>query len=279
MLLLAAMPARFTVFTCEGEVTEDAELVDALELEVRRTTGAVTRCGDQWRFESEMFEPVVVNLSNTPAHLRARTFALAVQTALRPATPRPVLGAPLVSPVTLLPPRPPPAPPPAPAVSPAQLQVDLGVRLFLLAPPTGLGGFLARAMTRWRFWAGFELGLTNVVAAQGTVRSFVFLGLLGARVFEVPLKEWSLVGDIAAEVGVLTTSTSASSFEYRGNNFMAVMFGGWALFGVQRIVGDELAIQVALRAGYDSGMRVDLIGVPTLNLNGPFVGLQLGFRL
>lgn len=267
MLVLAAAPPRFTVLTCDGELVEDEDLVHALELEVQRTSGSVTRCGDEWHFDSETFEPLVVDVSNAPAHLRARTFALAVQTAL---TPKPVKEAPMVSP---------PPPPPTNAARPVQLQLDVGARLFVLAPPSATGDVLARAMTKWRIWVGVELGLTNVKTSQASVRSFVALGLLGVRVFEVPLRDWALVGDLCAELGALTTGTTSWMDGYRGTNSLLVMFGGWALVGFQRAFGDEVTLQLAVRAGYDRGVRVDLLGVPALNLNGPFAGVQVGIRL
>ena len=269
LLMLAATP-RFTVLTCDGEVVEDVELVHALELEVQRTGGAVTRCGEQWRFASERFEPVVVDLSHAPMHLRARTFALAVQAALTPVVSRPEKAPPRISP--------PPPPPPQVTAPAVQLQLDIGARLFVLAPASATGDLLVRAMTKWRFWVGVELALTNVKTSQASVRSLVALGLLGARVFEVPLGAWAFVGDLAAELGALTTNTTSWRDGYRGTNSLVVMVGGWALVGFQRVFGDEVALQVAARAGYDRGVRVQLLGVPVLNLDGPFVGLQVGIR-
>lgn len=256
-LIVAATPT-FTVLTCDEEVVEDADLTNALALEVRQTGGAVTRCGDSWRFDADGFEPVIVVLAATPVHLRSSTFALAVQSSLRAVVA---------------------APPVAPLQPRTQLQADLGFRLFLSELPSALGTLLSRVLTPFKLWFGLELGLSDVGADRAGVRAFSMLGVVGARVLEVDAGTWVLSAELAAECGAISTVARSNRGEdYMGTTALNVMFGGWALLGFHRVFDDAIAVQFALRAGYDRGVRVVLLGAPALNLTGPFIGLQLGAR-
>lgn len=274
---------------CDGSPARDPALEAALAVELPPGGPVVVHvraCGEAaWVLERAGFPPQRVELQGLVPRLRRRTVALlaaglleAVEvSAAAPAAPalepwagpdpagRVLLEAALA--------RQPPAPPPAPPVA---LQAEATARLFLLDPPTFAGGARLLVAPWGPLTVGLELAGGGATLATAQVLAALLAAQLGVRLLRLPVGPGHLEVGLEGEVGAAFTGTRSSLAGFVGTSAVDWLAGGAARATLAWPLPGGLDLRLGLRAGYDQGVQVRVLGAPALTPGGPFVALLLG---